>query len=64
MYKQFIWNIRIAKLHAKEMGLDIKYFHSAPENFKFSSKYDVILNMEVQNFINLENIQKKKLKKC
>ena len=49
-------NIEIAKLHAKEMGLDIKYFHSAPENFKFSSKYDVILNMEIVEHVSDVNI--------
>ena len=40
-------NIEVAKLHAKEMNLDIKYIHTAPENFNFDKKFDVILNMEV-----------------
>ncbi len=40
-------NIRIAKLHAKEMNLNINYVHRSPENFKLKNKFDVILNMEV-----------------
>ena len=40
-------NIEIAKLHCKEMNLDIDYILSAPENFKSKNKFDVILNMEV-----------------
>ena len=40
-------NIEAAKLHAKEMDLDINYIHTSPENMKFEKKFDVILNMEV-----------------
>ena len=40
-------NIKIAKLHAKEMNLDIKYIHSSPESLILENKFDVILNMEV-----------------
>ena len=40
-------NIEVAKLHSKEMNLDIVYIHSAPENFKSKNKFDVILNMEI-----------------
>ena len=40
-------NIEIAKLHSKEMNLNIKYIHCAPENLNFEDKFDVILNMEV-----------------
>ena len=40
-------NIEIAKLHAKEMNLNINYIHSAPENLKLKNKFNVILNMEV-----------------
>ena len=40
-------NIEIAKLHAKEMNLNINYIHSSPENFKSKNKFDVILNMEI-----------------
>ena len=40
-------NIEVAKLHAKEMRLDIKYIHSSPENINFENKFDVILNMEI-----------------
>ena len=40
-------NIKAAKVHAKEMGLDINYIHCAPEKLKPKSKFDVILNMEI-----------------
>ena len=40
-------NIKIAKLHAKKNNLNIKYFHTAPENLKTNNKFDVILNMEI-----------------
>tara|TARA_B100000029_G_scaffold496476_1_gene562851 strand:+ start:1622 stop:2347 length:726 start_codon:yes stop_codon:yes gene_type:complete len=40
-------NIEAAKLHAKEMNLDINYIHTSPENMRFEKKFDVILNMEV-----------------
>jgi len=40
-------NINVAKMHAKEMNLDIDYVNCSPENFKFKNKFDVILNMEV-----------------
>ena len=40
-------NIKIAKMHAKEMNLDINYIHCSPENLKFVNKFDVILNMEI-----------------
>ena len=40
-------NIGVAKLHAKEMSLNIDYIHCLPENLKLKNKFDVILNMEV-----------------
>ena len=40
-------NIEVAKLHAKEMNLNINYISCAPENLKFKNNFDVILNMEV-----------------
>ena len=40
-------NIEIAKLHAKQMNLKIKYLKLAPEELKVEDKFDVILNMEV-----------------
>ena len=40
-------NIEVAKLHSKEMNLNIKYIRCSPENLNFKSKFDVILNMEV-----------------
>ena len=40
-------NIEVAKLHAKEMNLNIEYIHSSPENLNFKNEFDVILNMEI-----------------
>ena len=40
-------NIEAAKLHAKEMNLNINYIHSSPENLNLEKKFDVILNMEI-----------------
>ena len=40
-------NIEVAKLHSKEMSLNIKYVHCSPENLNFEDDFDVILNMEV-----------------
>jgi len=40
-------NIEVAKLHSKEMNLNIKYICSPPEDLDFKEKFDVILNMEV-----------------
>jgi len=41
-------NIEVAKLHSKEMNLNIEYFHAAPENLDLKKNtYDVVLCMEV-----------------
>ena len=40
-------NIKVAKLHSREMGLNIKYFHCSPEKLNIKDKFDIILNMEV-----------------
>ena len=40
-------NIIVAKLHAKENNLKIKYVCSSPEKLKTTKKFDVILNMEI-----------------
>ncbi len=48
-------NIEVAKLHAKEMKLNINYINTSPENFIYKDKFDVILNMEVVEHVsNLE----------
>ena len=48
-------NIKVAKLHAKEMNLKINYIHCSPENFNLQEKFDVILNMEVvEHVLNLD----------
>ena len=48
-------NIKVAKLHAKEMNLDIKYINCPPENLKIKKKFDVILNMEiVEHVLNID----------
>ena len=40
-------NIQVAKLHAKEMNLNIEYIHSSPENIALKNEFDVVLSMEV-----------------
>ena len=40
-------NIEVAKLHSKEMNLNIEYIFCSPENLSFKDDFDVILNMEV-----------------
>tara|TARA_Y100000590_G_scaffold182091_1_gene207521 strand:+ start:1232 stop:1957 length:726 start_codon:yes stop_codon:yes gene_type:complete len=40
-------NIQSAKLHSKEMNLNIKYIHCSPENLNIQDEFDVILCMEV-----------------
>ena len=48
-------NIEVAKLHAKEMDLDINYVHSSPENLNLQNEFDVVLNMEiVEHVANVE----------
>ena len=44
-------NIEIAKLHAKEMDLNIEYIHCSPEKLESKNKFNVILNMEVVEHI-------------
>jgi len=40
-------NIEVAKFHAKEMDLNIKYIHSSPEKINLKNEFDIILCMEV-----------------
>ena len=40
-------NINVAKLHSKKNNLDIEYICTSPEKFQTSTKFDVILNMEI-----------------
>ena len=47
-------NIKVAKLHAKNNHLNIKYLCTSPENLNIKTKFDVILNMEIIEHV--ENI--------
>ncbi len=47
-------NINVAKLHAKNNNLKIKYLCTSPEKLKINDKFDVILNMEIVEHV--ENI--------
>ena len=40
-------NIEIAKYHARKNNLNVKYFCASPETFNTTTKFDVILNMEI-----------------
>ena len=48
-------NIEVAKLHSKEMNLDIKYIQCSPENLSIKNEFDVILNMEVVEHVSNVN---------
>jgi len=49
-------NIEVAKLHSKEMNLNIKYIRCSPENLNFKNEFDVILNMEVVEHVTNVNL--------
>ena len=49
-------NIEVAKLHAKEMNLNIKYIYCSPESLNFNCEYNVILNMEVVEHVSDLNL--------
>ena len=49
-------NIEVSKLHAKEMGLNIKYIHSSPEKINLKNDFDVILCMEVVEHVSNINL--------
>ena len=40
-------NIQVAKIHAKESNLDIRYINTVPEDLKLKNEFDIILNLEV-----------------
>ena len=49
-------NIEVAKLHSKEMDLNINYIRSSPENLNFKGEFDVILNMDVIEHVSNVNL--------
>ena len=49
-------NIEVARLHSKEMNLNIKYMHCTPENLNLKNEFDVILNMEVVEHVSNVNL--------
>ena len=49
-------SIEVAKLHSKEMNLNIKYVRCSPENLNLDYKFDVILNMEVIEHVSNTNL--------
>ena len=49
-------SIEAAKLHSKEMNLDIKYIRCVIENFNLINEFDVILNMEVIEHVSNTNL--------
>ena len=49
-------NIKIAKLHSKEMNLSIRYICCSPENLNLENEFDVILNMEVVEHVSNVNL--------
>ena len=56
-------NIKIAKSHANKSKLKVDYYCATPENFKFNSKFDVVLNMEIVEHVdNVDLFLNKSLK--
>ena len=49
-------NIEVAKLHSKEMDLDINYIHSSPEKLDAKNEFQVILNMEIIEHVSNTNL--------
>ena len=49
-------NIEVAKIHSNEMGLNINYIHTSPENLNFINEFDVILNMEIIEHVSNTNL--------
>ena len=49
-------NIEVAKLHAENMNLDIKYINASPEKLNIEKKFDIILNMEVVEHVSDVNL--------
>ena len=49
-------NIEVAKLHAKEMSLNVNYIHCSPENFKSEKKFSAILALEVVEHVSNVNL--------
>jgi len=49
-------NIEIAKLHSKEMNLNIEYICSSPENLNIKKKFDILLNMEIVEHVDDVNL--------
>ena len=49
-------NIKVAKLHSKEMNLNIEYICCSPENLSFQEEFDVVLNMEVIEHVSNINL--------
>jgi len=49
-------NIEVAKLHSKEMNLNINYIRCSPESLNLKNEFDVILNMEVIEHVSNVNL--------
>ena len=49
-------NIEVAKIHSKEMNLNINYICCSPENLNLKNQFDVILNMEVIEHVSNVNL--------
>ena len=46
-------NINIAKAHAKKNNLSITYLNTEPESLRSKNKFDIILNLEVVEHVNM-----------
>ena len=53
-------NIEVAKYHARQNKLKIKYMCGSPEKLKINNKFDVVLNMEIVEHVDDINLFLKK----
>ena len=49
-------NIKVAKPHAKENNLNIRYLNTSPEKLEVNEKFDVILNLEIVEHVENVNL--------
>ena len=49
-------NIKVAKTHAKENNLNIRYLNTSPEKLEVNEKFDVILNLEIVEHVENVNL--------
>ncbi len=49
-------NIKVAKTHAKENNLNIRYLNTSPEKLEVNEKFDIIINLEIVEHVENVNL--------